>query len=459
MIQLNTEFQKNFKWGSSTNAQQFEGGFEDGNKGLSIADIRQVDNDTLKDSNFDDFKIASDHYHRFKEDIKYYGEMGFKIYRFTISWSRIFPNGDDDIPNEDGLEFYSNILTELEKYKIEPVVTLYAYDLPVNLLKKYNGWMSRKIVADYKRYVNTVVNRFKGRVKYWVPFNEQNFILLDSKYMSGYQTRNQTELFQMQHNFNLSYASAIKIIHSVDPQAKVGGNIGNTCIYPRTCNPEDVERVDNIMKRIAYGPADVDFRGKYSPYYLNSFKNVDFNEIIQDGDLELLNSVKPDFMSLTYYMSSVIGAKDSMKSMNGIKSPNPYCKTTDWGWTIDPYGFKHFLEDFYQRYQLPILVLENGLGAKDKLDSSGRVKDEYRIKYLADHISRMREAVADGTKIIGYLTWSATDLYSTREGFGKRYGFIYIDKNNNLKRIKKDSFYWYQRVIRTNGQNLSLSIE
>lgn len=457
MIHLNQEFKKDFKWGSSTNAQQFEGGFDEGNKGLSIADVRRPD-ESLQDADFDEFKIASDHYHRFKEDIKYYGEMGFQIYRFTMSWSRIFPNGDDTDPNEAGLEFYDAILKELEKYQIEPVVTLYAYDLPLHLLKKYNGWMNREIIDDYSKYVKTVVRRFKGRVKYWVPFNEQNFLLLDSKYMSGYQTKNQTELFQMQHNFNLSYANALEIIHKIDPLAKVGGNIGNTCVYPRTCDPKDVECTDEIMKRVGYGPADVDFRGRYSPYYLNSFKNVDFNEIIQDGDLELLSSVKPDFMSLTYYMSSAIGANDSVEAMNGIKSPNPYCKTTDWGWTIDPYGFKHFLEDFYQRYQLPILILENGLGVHDKLED-GIINDDYRIKYLADHITRMKEAVIDGVDIIGYLTWSATDLYSTREGFEKRYGFVYVDKKDNLKRIKKKSFYWYQHAIKTNGRDLTLNVE
>ncbi|KRN99032.1 glycoside hydrolase family 1 protein [Companilactobacillus kimchiensis] len=458
MIHLSNDFPKEFKWGSSTNAQQFEGGFQEGNKGLSIADVRKNDGNQ-NESDFDDFKTASDHYHRYKEDIKYYGEMGFQIYRFTMSWSRVFPNGDDIEPNEEGLKFYDNVLTELEKYHIEPVVTLYAYDLPLHLLKKYNGWMSRNIILDYSHYVRTVVKYFKGRVKYWIPFNEQNYLLLDSKYMSGYQTKNQTELFQMQHNFNLSYANAVKIVHDIDSKAKVGGNIGNSCVYPKTCNPLDVEKADNVMKRIGYGPADVDFKGQYSAYYLNSFKDVNFNEIIQDNDLKLLNSVKPDFMSLTYYMSSAIGSNDNVDSMNAIKSPNPYCKTTDWGWTIDPYGFKHYLEDFYQRYQLPILILENGLGAHDILENNNQVHDDYRIKYLANHIERMKEAVVDGVKVIGYLTWSATDLYSTREGFDKRYGFIYVDKNNDLKRIKKDSFEWYQHVIKTNGRDLSLRIE
>lgn len=458
MTHLEQNFPNNFKWGSSTNAQQFEGGADEGGKGISIADVRQS-SENLKDADFKDFKVASDHYHRFKKDIKYYGEMGFQIYRFTMSWTRIFPNGNDKEPNEAGLKFYEDILSELEKYDIIPVVTLYAYDLPLHLLNKYNGWMNRQIISDYSRYVETVVTHFRNRVKYWVPFNEQNFVLLDSKYMSGYKTKNQTELFTMQHNFNLSYAKAVEIVHRIDPSAMVGGNIGNTCVYPKTCKPEDVERADEIMKRVGYGPADVDFRGIYSKYYLNSFKNVDFNAIIQKGDLDLLKSIKPDFMSLTYYMSSAIGANDNIETMNGIKSPNPYCKTTDWGWTIDPYGFKHFLEDFYHRYQLPILILENGMGAHDVLKSDGSINDNYRIKYLANHIDRMRESIADGVEILGYLTWSATDLYSTREGFEKRYGFVYVDRDNDLQRIRKRSFYWYKNVIQSNGKDLFLGNE
>ncbi|KRO23531.1 glycoside hydrolase family 1 protein [Lactiplantibacillus fabifermentans] len=451
---------KSFKWGSSTNAQQFEGGFNDGNKGLSIADVRTTvgpkEDATDAAAGFDDFKVASDHYHRFKEDIALYGEMGFQIYRFTMSWTRIFPNGDEAEPNQAGLDYYSAMITELEKYHIESVVTLYAYDLPLGLLKKYNGWMSRQVIKDYLHYVKTVVTYFKGRVKYWVPFNEQNFLPLDSHYMAGYHGENNTELFQMQHNFNLSYAQATVLVHQIDPAAKVGGNIGNICAYPMTADPKDVEATDNLMKKVGYGPADVYFRGKYSAFYLKAFPNADIDSVIKDGDLETIHNEEPDFMSLTYYMSSAIAADqfDVNNEMNGIKAPNPYLPQTEWDWTIDPYGFKHFLEDFYNRYQLPILILENGLGARDTLTAGGKVHDDYRIKYLADHIERMREAVEDGVEMIGYLTWSATDLYSTREGFDKRYGFVYVDKDNQLKRIKKDSFYWYQQVIKSNGASL-----
>ncbi|WP_125571683.1 glycoside hydrolase family 1 protein [Lacticaseibacillus songhuajiangensis] len=322
---LSGGFKENFKWGSSTNAQQFEGGATDGGKGTSIADVRHID--SMADGDFDEFKVASDHYHHYKEDIKLYAEMGFKIYRLTMAWSRIFPNGNDVEPNSEGLNFYDGVIDELLKYGIEPVVTLYAYDLPLHLLKEYNGWMNRQVVTDYLNYVKTVVTHFKGRVKYWVPFNEQNFLLLDSEYMTGYEAQNMTEIFKMQHHFNLSYALATRLVHSIDPAAQVGGNVGNICAYPMTANPKDVEATDNLLKKIGYGPADVYFRGKYSPFYLKVFKGANYKEAVKPGDLEKLAQAEPDFMSLTYYMSSAISADDDAANttLNGIKAPNSYC--------------------------------------------------------------------------------------------------------------------------------------
>lgn len=447
-------FPTGFLWGSSTNAQQFEGGWNEGGKGVSIADTRNIPMETITASNFDDFKIASDHYHRFPEDIALYGEMGFSIYRFTMSWTRIFPNGDDEQPNPEGLAFYDAMLSELEKHHIQPVVTLYAYDLPENLLKKYNGWLSRQCIDDYLRYVKTVVTHFRGRVKYWVPFNEQNAILLDQEYMTGVRPNSKKEIFQMIHHFNLAYAKATNLVHSIDSEAKIGGNICNTCAYPYSCDPKDVEKTDEFLYRFGYAFADVMMRGNYPNYFLKDYDDCDLTNVILEGDSDLLAAAKPDFLSLTYYMSSAIRATDNNTSMDVIKSPNPYCKQSEWGWTIDPYGFKHFLMDFYHRYQMPILILENGLGHRDTLESDGSIIDDYRIEYLAAHIRRMKEAVKNGVEIIGYLTWSATDLYSTREGFEKRYGFVYVDKENRMKRIPKKSFYWYKKVIASNGNDL-----
>jgi len=446
-------FSKDFLWGSSTNAQQFEGAWNEGGKGVSIADVRVIPGMPV-DANFDEFKMAAQHYHNFKEDIAYYGEMGFEIYRFTIAWSRIFPNGNDEEANEEGLAFYDDILTELEKYNIKPVVTLYAYDMPVNLLKEYNGWMSRQCVKDYLKYVETVLTRYKGRVKYWVPFNEQNCLAFDQEYMTGYSAKNKKEVFQIEHNFNLAYAQTTRLVHKIDSEAKTGGNICNTCVYPYSCNPKDVEAADEFAQIFGYSFADIFVRKQYTKFYLKQFEGYDIYDIILDGDMDIIASSEPDFLSLTYYMSSAIKAGGKEISLESIKSANPYVKQTEWGWNIDSYGFKHFLVDFYHRYQIPILILENGLGHRDKVEEDGSIIDDYRIEYLKTHIERMKEAVVEGVDIIGYLTWSATDLYSTREGFEKRYGFVHVDKDSNLKRTPKKSFYWYKKVISSNGEDL-----
>lgn len=444
-------FEQKIFWGSSTNAQQFEGGYDQGGKGLTIADVRDIKMDTLTDSNFDKFKVASDHYHHLEEDIAYYGEMGMQIYRFTMAWARIFPNGDDISPNQEGLDFYDRMLTELEKYNIVPVCTLYAYDLPLALLKKYNGWMDRRCIDAYLNYVKTVVTYFKGRIKYYIPFNEQNFLFMDSEYMTGYKAKNDREVFQLEHHFNLAYARATVLIHQCDPDARTGGNVGNSCFYPMTCNPQDVKACDDIYYRSALNFADVYFRGIYTKRYLNLYKDTDISGIIKTGDLDFIEASEADFFSTTYYMSSPVSASSgSHDNINVIKGENPYTKQTDWGWNIDPYGFCHMLEEFHHRYHLPIIIMENGIGAYDTVESNGSIHDDYRIEYLKNHIESMANAVDNGVNVEAYMTWSATDLYSTREGLVKRYGFVYVDANT-LERKKKKSFDWYKKVIAANG--------
>jgi 6-phospho-beta-glucosidase len=451
--QTNVKFPEKFLWGSSTNAQQFEGGWDENGKGVSIADVRSLDMKTKTPSNFDDFKTASDHYHHFKEDIAYYGEMGFSLYRFTISWTRIFPTGHEREPNENGIKFYDKMLCELEKYHILPVVTLYAYDMPVTLSKEYNGWEDRRVIDDYIKYAKAVITRFKGRVKYWIPFNEQNAITFDQAYMTGYQCKDKTEQFSVEHNFALAWAECTKLVHEIDPDAKTGGNLCNAVFYPKTCNPADIEACDERIKTWGYAYSDLFCRKTYSPFFLNRFKGINISGIIKEGDMDIIRSAEPNFLSLTYYMSTVVDSSDKEdKSLNKI--PNPYINQTEWGWNIDPYGFKHYLEDFWHIYQMPILITENGLGHIDTIERDGSINDEYRIEYLAEHIARMKESLEDGVQIIGYLTWSATDLYSTREGFEKRYGFVYVDKKN-LSRTPKNSFYWYKKVIESNGADLS----
>lgn len=436
-------------WGSSTNAQQFEGGWNEGGKGLSIADVRVIPS-MPKDASFDDFKVASNHYHQVEEDISLLGEMGLEIYRFTITWSRIFPDGNGEKPNEDGLKFYERMLDALEANNIIPIATLYAYDLPLKLHENYHGWMSRQCVDDYLKYVKTIATRFKGRIKFYIPFNEQNFLGFDSEYMTGYKAKNKEEIFQLEHHFNLAYSKSTQLIHQIDSEAQVGGNIGNSCFYPQTCNPLDVEACDEVKFKSAYNFGDIYFRGVYTNRYLMGLSENTIKKVVLDGDLDVIAASEPDFLSTTYYMSSIVSASSEDEGEKVLKSKNPFISQTEWGWNIDSYGFKHMLTEFYHRYQLPILILENGLGHRDVVEEDGSIDDSYRIDYLRNHIDKMMETVNEGVEIIGYLTWSAIDLYSTREGFEKRYGFIHVDKDNNFKRTKKKSFYWYKEVIRTN---------
>lgn len=451
-------FPEGFLWGSSTNAQQFEGGASEGGKGLSIADVRtDRAGVSTADSNWDDFKVASDHYHRFAEDIALYGEMGFGIYRFTMAWSRIFPNGNDAEPNEEGLAYYDAMLTELERHGIAPVVTLYAYDLPQALVEQYGGWLDRRVIDDYLRYVRTVVERYRGRVAYWVPFNEQNAIVLDQYYMTGVTPKDRTEVAAITHHFSLAWAKATVAIHEIDPQAKVGGNVCNTCVYPYSCDPRDVEATDDFLQSWGYAFADLFARKQYSGFFRRLFADADLDSVIADGDLEVIAAAEPDFLSITYYFSNTIRHDAEGGSGMGslMSTPNPHLATTEWGWGIDPYGFKHFLVDFWHRYQMPLLILENGLGHRDVVEPDGTIDDSYRIDYLRSHIERMKEAVDLGVEVLGYLTWSATDLYSTREGFEKRYGFVHVDKEDGLRRRRKKSFGWYQKVIASNGADLA----
>jgi 6-phospho-beta-glucosidase len=451
---MSRTFPKDFLWGSSTNAQQFEGGRSEGDTGVSIADVRSIP--AGPESSFDKFKVAADHYHHLDEDIDLYGEMGFQIYRFSLSWTRIFPNGNDDKPNQAGLDFYDHMLAKLEQYGIKPVCTLYAYDLPQHLIDEYGGFLDRRIIDDYARYVQTVVSHFKGRIAYYVPFNETNCIWLDKEYMTGNHPENDTQLLTMMHNITMCYARAVETVHALDKGAKVGSNIANNISYPASPNPADVEECERMRYFFGWGYADVANRGYYPKYFLNRFEVDDVDAIITPEDKAYMSRViKPDFQSLTYYFTTVIGAGEDGKNAMSVGHPNPYVPATEWGWSIDPYGYYSMLMEYWHRYQLPILILENGLGHRDELAADGHVHDQNRIAYLRAHIERMGQAIDDGVQMEGYCTWSATDLYSTRNGFGKRYGFVYVDQDHDFRRIRKDSFFWYKKVIATNGADLS----
>ncbi|MCL2006994.1 MAG: glycoside hydrolase family 1 protein [Treponema sp.] len=452
-------FPKGFLWGSSTNAQQFEGGRNEGGVGVSIADIRLNQGMFANpNANFADFKVASNHYHHVEEDISLLGKMGFGIYRFSMAWTRIFPNGDEKHPNEEGLAFYDRILTQLEKYNIQPICTLYAYDMPANLSKNCKGFTEREIIEYFCRYVQTVATRFKGRIKYYVPFNEQNAAALGmTEYMTGYKPKDAVESFLGEHHGVLCWALATRIIHTCDPLAKVAGNNLGVTFYPATCNPKDVEACDEIRQSVYYDYGDIYCRKIYNHHFQNKF-GIDVSNYIQNGDMDILTGAEPDFFSFTCYSSAIIQAKtEEQKGNQGAFSrlQNQYVDRNEWGWEIDPYAIKSMIKDYWHRYRMPILVLENGLAHRDGISPDGRIHDNYRIKYFRDYITRMREAVDEGVEMIGYCTWSAIDLYSTHEGFSKRYGLIYVDRENDYKRIPKDSFYWYRKCIASNGSDLS----
>ncbi|MDR1794080.1 MAG: glycoside hydrolase family 1 protein [Erysipelotrichaceae bacterium] len=465
---------KTFYWGSSTNAQQFEGGWNLDHKGETIADARVLQ------GGFSNFKVASDHYHRMDEDFDLYQEMGFTIYRFSISWARIFPSGDDETPNPEGLKFYDYMVDGLIKRGIAPVATLYAYDLPLALLKKYGGFKDRRCIDAYENYVRTVFKHFKGRIKFYTPFNEPNLFHMDQEYIAGNAGLKQSdkETWQIEHHLTLAYAKCVNACHEIDPDAKIGPNTACGVVYPATCNPKDARLAQREMYLRNWAYLDTYCRGGYPQYFLNYLEEMDVLPEMLAGDKELIASVKPDIISTTYYSSSVASsdpdhfkskplpaAKEFQEARVQYRPSilNPYTSETEWGWIIDPDGFYYQLTELYHRYQLPIVILENGIAATEEIDENGKVYDDYRIDYLAKHIECMKEAVADGVDLLAYLTWSATDLHSTREGFVKRYGFVYVDRYEHslrtLDRYKKKSFWWYKKVIASNGEDLKNDIE
>mgnify|MGYP000886964464 CR=1 FL=1 len=461
-----------FLWGSSTNAQQFEGGYGLDGKGISISDTRVLKN------GYSDFHIASDHYHHMEEDLDLYQEMGFSIYRFSIAWTRIYPTGEEDAPNEKGLAFYDRMVDGLIKRGITPVAMLYAYDLPQALLDKYKGFLDRRVVDLYIRYVTAIFKHFKGRIKYYVPFNEPNLFHKDQEYIAGNKNLTDKETWQAEHHLTLAYARCVNACHEIDPDAKIGPGCACTIEYPATCDPKDVIGALKEMYMTNWAYLDTYCRGGYPRYFLNYLESIDCMPRMEPGDEELIASVKPDMISTTYYSINVFSASKIERPLKETPAPktvqealvqyrpgnlNPYCNETEWGWIIDPNGLYYQLMEVYHRYQLPILILENGMGATEQLDENNKIYDDYRIDYLKRHIEVMKKAAADGVNIIGYLTWSAMDLHSTREGFVKRYGLVYVDRYEHtigtMNRYKKKSFHWYKKVIASNGEDLENDIE
>jgi 6-phospho-beta-glucosidase len=479
-----TAFPKDFLWGGATAANQIEGAYLEGGKGLSIADALPGGLERFKIAYSPNFswKIEPekytypnhsgiDHYHRFKDDIKLFSELGFKCYRFSIAWSRIFPNGDELVPNEKGLLFYDQVVAECLKYGIEPVITISHYEMPLNLVTTYGGWKNRKLIAFYERYARVVLERYANQVKYWMTFNEINSALHFSVMSQGLVTANGSgdmkNIYQAWHNQFVAGAKAVKIAHDVRSDIQIGCMILYATMYAYDANP--VNQLARLKENQEFNQfcMDVQVRGAYPSYTNSLIKKYGFTlddlEILPT-DLQVLVDNPVDYIGFSYYMSTAIDETDTETEttngnlVGGVK--NPFLEASDWGWQIDPTGLRIALNEIYSRYQKPVFVVENGLGAYDNLDEDNYVNDTYRIDYLRKHIEAIRGALNDGVDVMGYTPWGCIDCVSASTGqMSKRYGFIYVDKNDDgsgsYARYKKASFLWYQKVIATNGVNLT----
>ncbi len=471
-------FPKDFLWGGATAANQCEGGYDKGGRGLANVDITPHGENRFKvmlgkdhtltfhEGEFYPAKESIDFYGHYKEDIKLFGEMGFKTYRMSLAWSRIFPKGDEEEPNEEGLRFYEDVFKECHKYGIEPLVTITHFDCPIHLVKEYGGWKSRKLIKFYERLCRTIFTRYKGLVKYWLTFNEINVILhlpfMGAGLLIDDEKTALRDKYQAIHHELVASAMATKIAHEIDPNNKVGCMLAAGNTYPYTCHPEDVWKSIQA-DREGYFFIDVQARGYYPSYALKQMNRDKTMPVIKDGDEELLRNNTVDFISFSYYSSRSASADSEMnKQTEGnvfATLKNPYLKASEWGWQIDPLGLRITLNSIYDRYQKPLFIVENGLGAKDEF-VNGTVEDDYRIDYLRDHIKAMRDAVEiDGVDLLGYTTWGCIDLVAASTGeMSKRYGFIYVDRddqgNGTNNRYKKKSFDWYKKVIATNGEDL-----
>ncbi len=468
---------KDFLWGGAVAANQCEGAYLEDGKGLALVDIlpsAQEDRwGALTDPkkamettyNFYPSHESIDFYHTYKEDIALLAEMGFKTFRMSFAWTRIFPQGDELEPNEAGLAFYDKVFDELAKYNIEPLVTINHFDTPLGLVTKYGGWRNRKLIDFYVRYAETLLTRYKGKVKYWLTFNEINMILHIPFFGGGliFEEGENTEQvkYQAAHHQLVASALVTKLAHEIDPENKVGCMLAAGIVYYNTPNPIDV-RAAQESNQEQYFFVDVQSRGYYPSYAKRKFEEAGFEIEFEDGDEEILKNTV-DFISFSYYSSRMIsGDPEVMKQVKGGNAfasiANPYLEVSEWGWAIDPIGLRVTMNEMYDRYQKPLFIVENGLGAVDEL-VDGTVQDDYRIDYMRKHLEQMIEAVKDGVELWGYTSWGCIDLVSAGSGeMKKRYGFIYVDRDNfgngSNKRYKKASFDWYKKVIASNGQEL-----
>jgi 6-phospho-beta-glucosidase len=461
-------FPKDFLWGASTSAYQVEGAWNEDGKGLSVQDVSKHPEGTS------DFKVTSDFYHHYKEDVKLLAEMGFKAFRFSIAWTRIIPNGVGEV-NQKGIEFYNNLINELLSYKIEPIVTMYHFDLP-NELEKKGGWSNRETIDAFENYSKVLFENFGDRVKYWLTINEQNMMILFGAVLGtvGEDGVNPAKkLYQQNHHMLLAQAKAMKLCHAMCPKCKIGPAPNISSIYPATSKPEDVLAASNFSSIRNWLYLDAAVFGRYNSVAWSYMERKGCAPVIEAGDMDILKGANPDFIAFNYYSTMTVAANDEDASDDKSKADqqrafaeggvfkgaqNTNLEKTEFGWEIDPVGFRNTLREINERYDLPLIVTENGLGAYDKLEDGDVINDDYRIDFLRKHIEQAKLAITDGVKLFGYCPWSAIDLVSTHEGCRKRYGFVYVNRDEfdlkDLKRIKKKSFYWYKDVISSNGEKL-----
>ncbi|ETT47564.1 6-phospho-beta-glucosidase [Paenibacillus sp. FSL H7-0942] len=471
-----TAFPENFLWGGATAANQLEGAYLEGGKGLTTVDLIPIganrwnialgnlDSYEPKTGEFYPSHEAIDFYHRYKEDIALFAEMGFKCLRLSIAWARIFPNGDEAEPNEAGLQFYDDVFDELLKYNIEPVVTICHFDVPVHLVESYGGWKNRKMIGFFEKYATTLFNRYKNKVKYWMTFNEINMLLHLPYIGAGIvlqdgENKDQV-LYQAAHHELVASALAVKACHEIIPGAQIGCMLAAGMVYPYSSNPDDVWKAME-KDRESFFFIDVQSKGAYPGYTKRFFRENDIQIEMQPEDAEILMQNTVDYIGFSYYASRCTSTdpeilKDSTEGNVFGSVKNPYLQASEWGWTIDPKGLRITLNQLHDRYGKPLFIVENGLGATDVLLDNDSVEDDYRIEYLNSHFAEMAEAIQDGVELIGYTSWGPIDLVSAGTGeMKKRYGYIYVDRNNDgtgtLRRLKKKSFHWYKDVIASNG--------
>ncbi|MFV0395767.1 MAG: glycoside hydrolase family 1 protein [Coprobacillaceae bacterium] len=478
---MNKDFPKDFLWGGALAANQCEGAWDIDGKGPSLIDhttglhgtyksVHEMNHGRKLTMNIDKDKYyypcheAIDFYHHYKDDIALFAEMGFKALRTSINWSRIFPKGNEAKPNEKGLQFYDKVFDELLSYGIEPVITISHFEMPMYLITEYGGWRDKRLIDFYLNYCEVIFKRYKGKVKYWLSYNELNH-LHDNPLHAGnvvvHEGENSLQItYQASHYLFVAAAKATKLLHEIDPASTMGCMLSLSTIYSHSCDPRD-EFATFQLKRDHYYFSDVFLRREYPTYALKEMETKGINIVMDDGDLEIIKAYPAKYLAFSYYRSTTHKYNDStFKDSGGVLGlKNPYLETTPWGWQVDPIGLRHVLNEMWDRYQKPLFIVENGLGVVDQINGDEMIEDDYRIDYINKHLLEIRNAINDGVHVMGYLYWAPIDMISNSTGeMKKRYGFIYVDKHDDgtgsLKRSKKKSFYWYKETIAKNGENL-----